>query len=93
MRRYEGIFIVKPDLNEEEIKKVVAQITELITKSGGHLEDSQIWNKRQLSYEIDKKKSGVYILTHFNIKPTTISKLKKSYNLDGNILKALIIKQ
>ncbi len=91
VRNYEALFIIKADLNEEDTNKVISAIGEIINKEGGKIEDSQIWGKRPLAYEINKQKTGTYALFHFNLEPTAISKIKRLYRLNESILRTLIL--
>ncbi|MBI4436328.1 MAG: 30S ribosomal protein S6 [Candidatus Omnitrophica bacterium] len=90
MGRYEGLFIVKSDLAQEEQKAVFAQIEEPITKQGGTLETAQEWGRRPLAYTIRKKKEGMYYLVRFQLEPSGISVIKRNYSLNESILGSLI---
>lgn len=90
MKNYEGMFIIKPDLNKENTQKVLEVIREPILKEGGSIEASQEWGRRRLGYQIKKYEEGCYYLFHFKIDPQHISKLKKIYMLNEDILKGMI---
>ncbi len=90
MGRYEGLFIVNPDLPQEEQKGVFTQIEEPITKQGGTLETAQEWGRRPLAYTLRKKKEGLYYLVRFQLDPSGISVIKRSYSLNEAILGTLI---
>ena len=90
MKRYEGLFVVRPDLNEEAQKKVFLQIETPITQQGGTLETGQEWGRRPLSYSIQKKKEGFYYLVRFSVEPKAVDALKRSYALNESILSLLI---
>lgn len=91
MKRYEGMFILKPDMNKDELKKTEGSIEEAITKNGGKIENCQPWARRRLAYSIKKYNEGEYYLCNFEAEPNIISTLKASYRLNDNILRALII--
>lgn len=90
MRDYEGMFIIRPDLSQEESNKVVAAIEEAITQDKGKLKDSSSWGKRQLAYEIGGYTEGYYQLTHFQLDPAMIAKLEGACKLNEYILRTLI---
>lgn len=91
MRNYEGVFIVSPDLSPEASKGVVAQVQELISKSGGRVEGVQDWGRKRLAYKINKKQEGNYVLLNFQIDPNQSRKLEQTLRLNENLLRFLII--
>jgi small subunit ribosomal protein S6 len=90
MKKYEGMFIIKPDMNQEDIDKTVASIESVITKNDGKVESSQKWARRQLAYAIKKYKEGEYYLFNFEAEPKAITTLEQAYKLNDNILRTLI---
>ncbi len=62
MRHYEIMFIVRPTLGEDEVKKVVKDFSEIITKNGSKVTDEQSMGQRELAYEIKDFKSGYYFV-------------------------------
>ena len=60
MKNYEIMFIVKPTLSEEDIKKVVKNFQDVITNNGGKITETVEMGQRELAYEIKKFKSGYY---------------------------------
>lgn len=62
MRNYEIMFIVKPTLSEDEIKKVSTNFAKIIKDNGGKVIDTKEMGQRELAYEINKNKSGYYFV-------------------------------
>lgn len=62
MRKYEIMFIVKPTLSEEDVKKVVENFSNVLTSNGAKINESQDLGQKELAYEIKKFKSGYYFL-------------------------------
>ena len=62
MRNYEIMFIVKPTLSEEDIKKTVKSFQDVITNNGGKITETTEIGQRELAYEIKKFKNGYYYL-------------------------------
>jgi len=90
MKKYEGMFIVKPDIAKEELEKTESSIESTITKNEGKVEKLQKWARRRLAYSIKKYAEGEYYLCDFEIEPKTVSSLEASYKLNDNILRVLI---
>ncbi len=95
MNKYEGMFIVKPDLAEEEKKTVFGQINDAIAKNNGDIASSAIWSeRRKLCFPIKKCREGIYYLLNFNLEdPQKMSQIRQIYKLNENILRVLITKQ
>lgn len=90
MRKYEGMFIIKPDMNKEELEKTVGSIEGTVTKNGGRIEKCEKWARRRLGYSIKKYIEGEYYLCEFEADPKGISAMENSYRLNENILRVLI---
>lgn len=60
MRKYEIMFIVRPTLSEEEIKKVSKDFEKVLTSNGATVTDVKEMGQRELAYEIKDFKSGYY---------------------------------
>ena len=91
MKKYEGMFIIKPDLEKDSKKKVTEFISGAIIKEGGEVKDQSEWGKNRLAYKIRRCNEGLYILVHFNLPVENLSKVEKAYNLNEDILKSMII--
>jgi small subunit ribosomal protein S6 len=75
MRRYETIFILDPDLEDEKTQSTVEKVKGIITQSSGEILKVEDWGKRKLAYDVRKKPRGHYILIHFSGSPALLSEL------------------
>ena len=93
MNKYEAMFIVKPDLTEEERKSLFGQINDVVAKNNGKVIESSVWSeKRKLFFPLKKYREGVYYLLNFSLAPAMVKEIMHTYKLNENILRALIIK-
>lgn len=94
MRKYEAMFIIKPDLSENDKKTLFTQINETVTKNKGNVLQAGIWSeKRKLYFPLKKYREGIYYLVNFSISdPTSIAQISQTYKLNENILRVLVIK-
>ena len=91
MNKYEAMFIIKPDLSEEDRKGLFTQIAEAITKNSGAVSSANIWaEKKKLYFTINKYSEGTYYLVNFNAPPLAVKDIKHAYKLNEDILRALI---
>ena len=73
LREYETIYILRPDLSEEEITGVKEKVTNIFSREEGHILHQDIWGKKKLSYEIKKQPKGIYVHLSYLGGPATIS--------------------
>jgi len=91
MRKYEGMFIIKPDLTPDSKQTLFNQIGEVIGKNSGQIEAADIWTeKKRLFFTIKKYNEGTYYLVTFTIPPEGIAKLHQAYKLNEDILRVMI---
>lgn len=93
MRDYEGIFITRSNLTDETSQKLLSLIEGEISKNGGKIENVEKWGKKTTAYSIDKNKEGIYYKLDFKIEPEKINELKKTYRLNEDILRLMIVKK
>ncbi len=94
MNTYEGLFIIRPDLKEEDVKGVFKMIVETIAKNGGSVKKEESWGKRQMAYSIRKSREAYYYKVDFESAPAAISKLEAAYKLaSDNIIRAMITRR
>ena len=92
MRRYELIFIVQPELSEEETKTITDRYLQIITAQKGSIIKTEDWGKRRLAYDINKQSKGTYILVDFYGPGSMIREIERNLKIDDNILKFLTVK-
>ncbi len=92
MRLYETVFIISPDLNDDEVKECSGRIEELITKNKGEIVTVENWDKKRLAYEVKRQRYGTYILIHFKGTSELLKELERTYKMSETIIKYLIIK-
>ncbi len=94
MADYEAMFIVQPNLNEQEKKDLLGQLGDSIVKNGGEIASSGVWSeKRRLSYPIKKFQEGIYYLISFKAASGAVSKLSQAYKLNENVIRTLIVRK
>jgi len=87
MRIYETIFILKPDLPEEEVEKIVSQMESVVTSTGGTLRKTDRMGKRRLAYLIRRYREGIYVLLDSEAGPATIQELERRLKVTEPVLK------
>lgn len=85
------IYIVRPDLSDEERSAKVERIHSLITENNGQLGKIEDWGKRVLAYEIRHYTDGYYGLTEFQLAPEHVKSVEERLNIDEEILRYQIV--
>ncbi len=91
MRTYEALYIVKPDVQDDEIQTIAKDVESLVTTNGGTIVRSEIWGKRKLAYEVKKQTEGVYVLLRFESNPEFVGKLENHFRLSENVIRDLVV--
>lgn len=92
MRIYEELFIVRPDVADEDVDPFVQSLEELITSNGGTIEKTEKWGKRKLAYEVKGYAEGVYILIVFAGPNTLIRELERRLRVADVVIKYLTVR-
>lgn len=90
MRTYEALFIVRPDLGDEEIQAVADKYQSMVTDQGGVIVRSEIWGKRKLAYEVKHFTEGVYVLLRFEAESDFVAKLEGQFRLSEQVIRYLV---
>ena len=91
MRRYETIFIVDPDISDEERAPLFEKITELIPQQDGLLVEFDEWGTKKLAYEIKKKIRGHYIRLDYCGTGPLVDEIERLFKIDERILKYMTV--
>jgi len=93
MRQYEVTFIVDPVLSGDEIKSTAKTYEDMLKTEGAVIVDINDMGLRQLAYPLNKRSSGVYFCTEFQVENgSMISKLELALRRDERIMRFLTVK-
>ena len=90
--KYELMFIADPELDERGLK-LTEQYLELVTKEGGSVENTDIWGRRKLAYEIDGKTEGNYVVVNYTTTPEVSAELDRVLNLNESVVRTKILRK
>jgi small subunit ribosomal protein S6 len=90
---YETMFILRPDLGDEQIEQTVSKYENLIRDQGADNIEIQNRGKRRLAYEIGKHRDGVYIQMNYTGPGTVIAVAERAMRLSEDVIRYLTIKQ
>ena len=92
MNKYEIMFIVKPTLEEANIKKAFEDMKKLLTDNKANILEEKEMGQRDLAYEIKKHKTGYYYLLTVEAPREAISEFNRIVNISDTVIRALVTK-
>ena len=90
---YETMYILRPDIAEEEVTNHINKYNKLLEKLGGKVLDSQMRGKRRLAYQIAKHREGIYVQLSHQGDGQHIFKIEKAMRLSEDVIRYMTIKQ
>ena len=92
MRHYELMVILDPSLEERTVAPSLDQYLNVIRTAGGSVEKLDVWGRRRLSFEINKKAEGIYAVVDLNAEPATMKELDRQLNLNEAVLRTKVLR-
>ena len=90
---YETMYILRPDIAEDEVSNHIEKYNKLLEELGGKLLDSQMRGKRRLAYQISKHREGIYVQLSHQGDGQHIFKIEKAMRLSEDVIRYLTVKQ
>jgi small subunit ribosomal protein S6 len=92
MRQYEMMIILDPSLEERTVQPSLDQFLKVVTTAGGSVDKVDVWGRRRLAYEIDKKSEGIYTVVELTAEPDAVKELDRQLNLNEAVMRTKIIR-
>ncbi|HEV7825934.1 MAG TPA: 30S ribosomal protein S6 [Mycobacteriales bacterium] len=92
MRHYEVMVILDADLEERTVAPSLDTFLNVIRTSGGTVEKVDVWGRRRLAYEINKKVEGIYAVIDLQSEPEAVVELDRQLNLNESVLRTKVIR-
>ena len=92
MREYELMVILNPEVEERAVEPTLKKFLEVVTKENGTVDKLDIWGRRRLAYEIQKKSEGIYAVVYFTAVAETAKELDRVLSLNEAVMRTKIIR-
>ena len=92
MRNYEIIFIVRPDVTEEDVDKLIAQMEGVVAGAGGKLEKVEKLGRRRLAYRVRKQREGIYVLFRLQGSGDTVKEFERRLKVIDTVIKYMSVR-
>jgi len=93
LRKYEVVFIIRPDLDEDKNTAVIDKFKDLIEGQGGEILKVEKWGKRRLAYEVKDVREGYYVVLHINAEAKVSSELDRVFKITDEVLRHIIVRE
>ncbi|MCH8560880.1 30S ribosomal protein S6 [Nesterenkonia sp. LB17] len=90
MRHYELMVLVDPEVDERTVEPTLGKYMEVVKKDGGTVDNVDVWGRRRLAYEIQKKTEAVYAVVNFHSTPDAAAELDRLLRLNETIMRTKI---
>jgi len=92
MHQYELMVILDPEVDERTIAPSLEKFLNVITNDGGTIEKVDIWGRRRLAYEINKKAEGIYAVVNFTAAPASTTELDRQLKLSEAVMRTKVLR-
>ncbi|MEN9711735.1 MAG: ribosomal protein [Actinomycetota bacterium] len=92
MRHYEVMVILDPDLEERTVAPSLDTYLNVITKDGGTVNKVDIWGRRRLAYDINKKPEGIYAVLDMTCSPAAVAELDRQLSLNESVMRTKVMR-
>lgn len=93
MNSYETLYVLKPELDDENRAALIQKFSAIITDNGGEVESVDEWGKRKLAYAIDYINEGYYVLVNFKANAELPAELERNFRINDNVMRYMVIKK
>ncbi|NMM16850.1 MAG: 30S ribosomal protein S6 [Cellulomonas sp.] len=92
LRQYEIMIILDPEIEERTVAPSLDKYLTVIKNDGGTVDKVDIWGKRRLAYDIQKKSEGIYAVIDFTASPATAKELDRQLGLNEVVLRTKVLR-
>ena len=92
MRAYELMVMLEPELDERTVEPTLRKYLDNVIKDGGNVDELDVWGRRRLAYEIQKKNEAIYAVVSFTATPEQAQELDRQLGLNETVMRTKIIR-
>ncbi|MDR1396913.1 MAG: 30S ribosomal protein S6 [Desulfarculales bacterium] len=93
MRHYETLFVVNPDLSEEDTALLIEKFSAVLSSGGANILKTDLWGRRRLAYAIRKFTKGYYVILEYGANPEAVLEMERLFRIDEKVLRFLTVKK
>jgi small subunit ribosomal protein S6 len=93
MRKYEVMVLIDSDVDERQVPGLIEKHLETITNDGGTVDNTDIWGRRRLAYDINKKSEAIYVVLQLTAEPATVSEMDRLMSIDEKVVRTKVLRR
>jgi small subunit ribosomal protein S6 len=90
--QYELMVILTPEIDERQVTPNLDKFLKVITNDGGSIDNVDVWGRRRLAYEIQKKSEGIYAVVNFTATSAATQELDRQLNLSELVMRTKVLR-
>ena len=91
MKKYEVMYIIRPNVEEEARKALIAELDQAFLANGSEILNIKEWGMKDLAYEIEGEKKGYYVLENINATPEAIKEFERVANIKEAVIRHIVV--
>lgn len=91
MRKYEVMYIIRPNIEEEAQKALVERFNGILSENGAELTNVKEWGKRRLAYEINDFRDGFYMLVNMTAPAVAVQEFDRLAKINEDIIRHMVV--
>ena len=91
MKKYEVMYIIRPNIDEEGKKSIIEEINQVFVKNASVVSEVKEWALRELAYEIDGETKGYYVLLNVEATPAAVAEFDRVANIKETVIRHIVI--
>ncbi len=92
LRHYELMVILDPEVEERTVAPSLEKYLSVVSQSDGKVDNVDIWGRRRLAYEINKRAEGIYAVVDFHATPAVAQELDRQLGLNEAVLRTKVLR-
>lgn len=92
MRKYEIMYIIRPNIEDEAKKALIERFNSILTDNGAELNETKDWGKRRLAYEINDFRDGYYQLINVQAEAVAVDEFSRLAKISEDIIRHIVIR-
>ena len=93
MNKYEILYIIRGDIEDDQKAKVVEKYEQLVEKLGGTVDSKDIWGMKKFAYPINKKDEGYYLVEDITCSVEAQDEIKRQMGLDEKVVRSMFTRK
>jgi small subunit ribosomal protein S6 len=93
MRKYEIMYIIRPNIEDEAKKALVERFNNVLSENGAEVSESKEWGKRRLAYEVNDFRDGYYMLLQVNAGAEAVQEFDRLAKISEDMIRHIVIKK